>query len=128
MNMIRKKDFDIPAGDAPTLTSDINIAGRQPTDEEVAAFRARAHRLRATYFGQTVRNLWSAFTHRVKAARARSQLAALPHHMLRDIGLSRAEIPAAVAGDRSLRRHSEPAVAAVGLASTTKLAEEKLAA
>ena len=94
----------------------------------IAAFRAQAHRLRAAYFGQAVRNLWSAFTHRVKAARARNQLAALPDYILCDIGLSRAEIPAAVAGDRSLRRHSEPAVAAVDLASTTKPAEEKLAA
>ena len=128
MNMIHNQDFDIPAADAATLASNTIIAGRQPTDEEIAAFRAQAHRLRAAYVGKAVRNLWSAFTHRVRAARARNQLAALPDYILHDFGLSRAEIPAAVAGDRSLRRHSEPAVAAVDLASTTKPAEEKLAA
>ena len=128
MNMIHNQDFDIPAADAANLAGNMIIAGRQPTDEEVAAFRAQAHRLRAAHFGQAVRNLWSAFSHHVKAAHAHNQLAALPDHILCDIGLSRAEIPAAVAGDRSLRRHSEPAVAAVDLASTKKPAEEKLAA
>ena len=128
MNMIHNQDFDIPAADAATLAGNTTIAGRQSTGEEVAAFRAQAHRLRAAYFGRVVRNLWSAFTHRVKAARARIRLAALPDYILRDIGLSRAEIPAAVAGDRRLLRHSEPAVAAVDLASTTKPAEAKLAA
>ena len=128
MNMIHNQDIDIPAADAATLAGNTTIANRQSTGEEVAAFRAQARRLRVAYFGQAVRNLWSASTHRVKVARACNQLAALPDYILRDIGLSRAEIPTAVAGDRSLRRHSEPAVAAVDLASTTKPAEEKLAA
>jgi len=128
MNMIHTQEFDIPTADAVTFAGNTIIAGRQPTDEEIAAFRAQAHRIRAACFGQAVRNLWSGFTHRAKATRALNQLAAVPDYILRDIGLSRAEIPAAVAGDRSLRRHSKPAVAAVDLAPTTKPAEEKLAA
>ena len=121
--MIHNRDFQVLAADAANRTSNAIITGRQPTDDELAAFKARAHRLRAVYFGQAVRNLWPAFTDRVKSTRARNQLAGLPDYILRDIGLSRAEIPAAVAGDQSLQRYSQPAVA-----STTKPAEEKLAA
>ena len=128
MNMIHNQDFDIPAANAATSVGDTMIAGRQPTDEEVAAFRAQAHRLRAAYFGQAVRGLWSALTHRFKEAQARNELAALPDHILRDIGLSRSEIDAAVAGDLDLRRHSEPAMAAVKPVPATHPVEEKLAA
>ena len=128
MNMNHNLDFDIPVAHVATLGGNIIIAGRQPTDEQVTAFRTQAHRLRAAHFGYAVRNLWSAFTHHVKAARARNQLASLPDYILRDIGLSRAVIPATVAGDRSLGRHSESAVAVVDLASTKKPAKEKLAA
>ncbi|MGB1006825.1 MAG: RSP_7527 family protein [Thalassobaculaceae bacterium] len=128
MNMIHNQDFAIPAANAASPVGDAMSAGRLPSDKEIAAFHARAHQLRAAYLGQAVRGLWSALTHRFKEAQARNELAALPDHILRDIGLCRAEIAAAVAGDLSRQRHSEPAMVSAKPAPTTQQAEEKLAA
>ena len=72
MNMIHNQDFDIPAADAATLAGKSSPV--RPTDEEIAASRAQAHRLRAAYFGKQFATV-VAFTHRVRVARARNQLA-----------------------------------------------------
>ncbi len=99
-------------------------APRAPVDQEVikAAIR-RGRQLRSEFFATALERLVKAFIRWNQRNALNRRLQALPDYLLKDIGISRGQIPAVVSG--ALKRQASPLAEAVSQGSLSFLDAKK---